>query len=167
MKNILVKSNGVLYFNEKEYSCALGKGGVRAEKREGDGATPIGCFCIREIFYRPDKFCAPPDSAFPTKALTEYDGWCDDVNTPEYNTHIKLPYDGSHEELWRGDHLYDIIVVLGYNDGPPIVGNGSAIFMHLARDGYTPTAGCIALSKEDLVDILKNTDATTQVCIEE
>ncbi len=167
MNNIVVNSSGVLYFNNKEYRCALGRGGVRADKQEGDEATPIGCFSIRKIFYRPDKFEKPPETAFSTQALTQNDGWSDDMNMPEYNSYIKLPYNGSHEKLWRDDHLYDIIVVLGYNDNPAVAGKDSAIFMHLAREGYTPTAGCVALSKEDLLEILRIADNTTRACIQE
>ncbi len=162
--NIVVNSSGVLRFNNKEYRCALGKGGVRIDKQEGDGATPIGCFPIRKVYYRPDKFERPPKTVFPTQALTKDDGWSDDVNLPEYNTHVKIPYNGSHEKLWRDDNLYDVIVVLGYNDNPTISGKGSAIFMHVAGEGYTPTEGCIALSKEDLLEILEVADKKTQLC---
>ena len=137
------------------------------DKREGDGATPIGCFPIRKVFYRPDKFEGSPETIFPTQALTQDDGWSDDVNLPEYNQLVKLPYHGSHEKLWRDDNLYDIIITIGYNDDPPIAGKGSAIFMHVAREEYTPTAGCIALSREDLLEILRTADATIQVCIQE
>lgn len=167
MTNIVVNSKGILNFNGKQYRCALGKGGVQVDKQEGDGATPVGCFSIRKIFYRPDKFEKPPKTTFPTQVLAQNDGWSDDVNMPEYNSYVKLPYNGSHEKLWRDDYLYDIIVVLGYNDNPPLTGRGSAIFMHIARQGYTPTAGCVALSKEDLLEILRTTDTTTQVCIQE
>ncbi len=167
MGNIVVNASGILRFNDKQYRCALGKGGVRIDKQEGDGATPIGCFSIRKIFYRPDKFENPPETVFPIQALTQDDGWSDDVNLPEYNQLVKLPYHGSHEKFWRNDHLYDIIVILGYNDDPPIAGKGSAIFMHVAREGYVPTAGCIALSREDLLEILRTADATIQVCVKE
>lgn len=166
MGNILVNSSGALLFNGKQYRCALGKGGVRADKQEGDGATPVGCFPIRKVFYRPDKFKKAPQTVFPTTPLSKDDGWSDDVNLPEYNTLIKIPYHGSHERLWRDDYLYDIIVVLGYNDDPPVPGRGSAIFMHLAREEYTPTAGCIALSEEDLLEILRTVDTTTRVCVQ-
>ncbi len=131
--NIIVDSSGVLFFNGKKYRCALGKNGVRIDKREGDGATPIGCFSVRKVFYRPDKFEKAPQTAFPTVPLSQDDGWSDDVNLPEYNTLVKLPYNGSHEKLWRDDHLYDVMVVLGYNDDPPVAGKGSAIFIHIAR----------------------------------
>lgn len=167
MSNIIVNASGTLRFGGKEYRCALGKGGVHSDKKEGDGATPIGCFPVRQVFYRPDKFEVAPQTDFPIQPLSEDDGWSDDVNLPEYNTKIKLPYNGSHEKLWRDDHLYDVIVVLGYNDAPPIPGKGSAIFMHIAREGYTPTAGCIALSASDLLEILKTADSTTQICVQE
>ncbi|MEK7177120.1 MAG: L,D-transpeptidase family protein [Patescibacteria group bacterium] len=163
MHNILVTSDGILTFNGKKYRCALGKGGVRMDHVEGDEATPVGCFPIRKVFYRPDKFKKAPETVFPTQALQMDDGWCDDVNRPEYNKYVKLPYDGSHEKLWRDDHLYDIIVVLGHNDDPPVPSKGSAIFMHVARETYTPTLGCIALSQDDLLELLKTADPSTQV----
>jgi L,D-peptidoglycan transpeptidase YkuD (ErfK/YbiS/YcfS/YnhG family) len=165
MNNIVLNSSGLLSFNNKEYQCALGKGGVRADKQEGDGVTPIGCFSIKKVYYRPDKFKKSPKTVFPIQALIEDDGWSDDVNLPEYNTHVKIPYNGSYEKLWRDDNLYDIIIVLGYNDNPPITGKGSAIFMHVAGEGYTPTEGCVGLSKESLLEILEVADKTTQVCI--
>lgn len=167
MNNIVVNSNGVLRFNNKEYRCALGKSGARADKQEGDEATPVGCFPVRKIFYRPDKLEKPPETSFQVQALTPDDGWSDDVKMPEYNRFVRLPYNGSHEKLWRDDCLYDIIVVLGYNDDPVVSGKGSAIFMHVAREGYAPTAGCIALSREDLLEILKTADVKTQVCVQE
>lgn len=167
MNNIIVNAGGALYFNDKQYRCALGEGGVRMDKQEGDGATPVGCFPIRKVFYRSDKLGNPPETILPTQALAQDDGWSDDVNLPEYNQLVKLPYNGSREKLWRDDRLYDIVVVLGYNDNPPIAGKGSAIFMHVAREGYAPTAGCIALSREDLLEILRTADAATQVCVQE
>lgn len=166
MNKIIVNSDGTLRFHNKEYRCALGKGGVRTDKQEGDGATPIGCFPIRKVFYRPDRFEKQPETVFPTQAMARDDGWSDDVDRPEYNTRVKLPYGGSHEELWRDDHLYDLIAVLGHNDHPPIAGKGSAVFLHVAREGYAPTAGCVALSREDLIEILAAADAAVQVCVQ-
>lgn len=165
MANIEVRGDGTLTCNGKKYRCALGKGGVREDKREGDGATPIGCFAVRKVYYRPDKFDQPPQTAFPVQAVATDDGWADDDKLPEYNTRVKLPYAGSHEKLWRDDHLYDLIVELGYNDRPPVPGKGSAIFMHVARETYSPTAGCVALSQEDLLEVLRGAEAGTQVCV--
>ncbi len=165
MDNIVVNSKGVLSFKGKEYKCVFGKSGVSDDKKEGDGATPVGIFPIRKIFYRADKI-EKPISPFETVALLQNDGWCDKVNDPKYNQFIKLPYEASHENLWREDDLYDIIVVLGYNDNPSVSGKGSAIFMHIARQTFTPTAGCIALAYDDLVEILKNCELDTQVSVE-
>jgi len=165
MANIIVNSKGILFFNSKEYKCVVGKNGVSVDKKEDDGATPAGCFPIRKIFYRSDKI-QKPASPFETIELTKDDGWCDEISDSKYNQLVKLPYEGSHENLWRKDNLYDIIVVLGYNDNPPVSGKGSAIFIHIARPEFTPTAGCIALAFPDLIEILKNCDLNTQVCVE-
>ncbi|MDP2946034.1 MAG: L,D-transpeptidase family protein [bacterium] len=167
MNKIKVNSKGALFFDGKEYKCVIGKNGVSVDKKEGDGATPIGCFPIRRVFYRADKV-EKPVSPFETIVLTRDDGWCDGINDLKYNQLIKLPYPASHENLWREeDDLYDIIVDLGYNDNPPVPGKGSAIFMHIARPTFTPTAGCIALSLSDLMEVLKNCDLDTLVCVED
>jgi len=164
--DVVVKSKRILTLGGKEYRCALGRSGVNDNKKEGDGATPVGCFPMRELFYRPDRFDVPPQTGLLVRVLSKDDGWSDDANLPEYNTFVKLPYEGSHEKLWRNDNLYDLIVPLGYNDNPPVSGKGSAIFMHIAHEEYSPTEGCIALSKKDLLEILADIDSSTQVCIE-
>ena len=148
------------------YRVALGRNGVTRDKNEGDMATPAGCFPIRGIYFREDRL-RKPETVFPTRPLAEDDGWFDDAKDPSYNKLVKLPHGGVNESLWREDHLYDVIVVLGYNDEPPTPGKGSAIFMHVARESYSPTAGCIVLSQEDLLEVLKNADIETQVCIHE
>ena len=116
--------------------------------------SPVGTYPIRYVFYRPDRGNAP-DTALPVIAMAPDDGWCDDPESPDYNRHVKLPFAASHEVLWRDDHVYDLVVVLGHNDAPPVAGMGSAIFMHLARDAYTGTEGCVALAKDDLLAVLK------------
>jgi L,D-peptidoglycan transpeptidase YkuD (ErfK/YbiS/YcfS/YnhG family) len=164
---IEVHSDGTLVFNGKTYKCALGKGGVGVDKMEGDGKTPVGVYPLRLVYFRPDKM-DQVETGLPTKALDQSMGWSDDVNKPEYNQEVKLPYEGSHESLWRpDDELYDLIVVIGYNDDPPVAGKGSAIFMHVARPAFTPTAGCVALSKPDLLEILANCNADTTITIQE
>jgi len=100
------RSRGILRFEEGEYPCALGRGGTRGAKREGDGATPIGTFFLRQAFYRPDRL-APPASGLLVRALTRGDGWCDYPGHSEYNRLIRLPFGASHENLWRADNLYD------------------------------------------------------------
>lgn len=162
----------------KRYECRIGRGGIAAkgEKREGDLKAPSGEFALRCVYYRPDRMGAPK-TALPVIALTPEDGWCDDSKHPLYNQFVKLvpPFvppapttpvacggDGgglvpSHERLWREDHVYDLIIPLGYNDGvdgPIIAGAGSAIFMHIMREDGVGTEGCIALKREDLLELL-------------
>lgn len=161
--DISVSSSGILSYGGKTFRCALGRGGVVADKQEGDGATPFGCFPIRDVLYRADKLSVPA-TCFPVSPIQENDGWCDDVNDPQYNKMIELPYTASHEKLWREDNLYDVIVTLGYNDDPVVKGKGSAIFMHVARPDYSPTAGCVALSLPDLLQILQEIPRETEVC---
>jgi L,D-peptidoglycan transpeptidase YkuD (ErfK/YbiS/YcfS/YnhG family) len=133
--------------------CALGRSGVRAMKREGDGATPMGRWRVREVMYRSDRLLRPSTRA-PLRPLARDDGWCDAPTDRNYNRRVCHPYAASAEQLWRADSLYDVVVVLGYNDGARVRGRGSAIFMHVARDGYRPTEGCIALARSDLLRVI-------------
>lgn len=133
--------------------CALGRSGRRAVKREGDGATPIGSFALEAVLYRPDRVLRPR-TGLPLRAVGRQDGWCDAVCDRNYNRLVRHPYPASAEELWRGDGLYDVIVVLHYNRRPRIRGRGSAIFMHVARPGLAPTEGCIALRRADLLRVV-------------
>lgn len=151
--DILVNAAGELRWSQRLYRCALGRGGVRTDKREGDGATPAGRFPLRRLLYRPDRLSAPATRLAATP-LSSLDGWCDDPADPGYNNPVRLPYAGRHEELWRADHLYDVIVVIGHNDAPVVPGLGSAIFMHIARLDYGPTQGCVALAPHDLLSLL-------------
>lgn len=136
--------------------CALGKGGVIAarDKREGDGASPIGIWPIRHVLWRSDRGRAP-DTSLPVAEIAPDDGWCDTPDDPNYNQLIKHPYPVSAEHLWRDDGLYDIIVVLSHNDDPVVPGMGSAIFLHCATPDYKPTEGCVALAKADLLALLE------------
>ncbi len=147
------RSRGILRFEDREFPCALGHNGVRTAKREGDGATPIGTFVLRRVFYRPDRL-AQPTSGLPVRALTPGDGWCDDPGHGDYNRLITLPFEGSHEALWREDNFYDVIVAIGYNDDPPRASLGSAIFIHCAARDLAPTHGCVALACNDLLELL-------------
>lgn len=145
---------GILSWGPYRWPCALGKGGVTHDKREGDGATPLGRYALRWLYYRPDHVAPVPPCALPVKAIHPSDGWCDDPAHAAYNTPVSLPFAASHEVLWRDDHLYDLVVVLGHNDSPPQPGLGSAIFMHVARPAYAPTEGCVALAVEHLTILL-------------
>jgi L,D-peptidoglycan transpeptidase YkuD (ErfK/YbiS/YcfS/YnhG family) len=133
--------------------AALGRSGIRASKREGDGATPLGRFRVREVLYRADRG-RRPRTRLPVRAIEAQDGWCEDPHDRNYNRPVRLPYTASTESMKREDHLYDLVVVLGYNDHPRVKGRGSAIFMHLARPGYRPTEGCVALARCDLERVL-------------
>lgn len=135
--------------------CALGRGGVKpaTQKREGDGASPAGVWPLRRVLWRPDRG-APPAIALPGRPLAREDGWCEDPSDPAYNRQVTLPHRGAVDAMWREDHLYDLVVVLGHNDNPVIPGAGSAVFLHLARPDYGPTQGCVALARADLERLL-------------
>jgi L,D-peptidoglycan transpeptidase YkuD (ErfK/YbiS/YcfS/YnhG family) len=152
----LVFPDGRLVFQGRVLRCALGKGGVRpaTEKREGDGATPAARMALRRVFFRADRGPAPR-CAVPVEPIAPADGWCDDPSHRAYNRQVSLPFDASHETLWRDDAVYDVIGVLGWNDDPVERGRGSAIFLHLARDDFRPTEGCVALSARDLRAVLE------------
>jgi L,D-peptidoglycan transpeptidase YkuD (ErfK/YbiS/YcfS/YnhG family) len=144
----------VLYWGAGPRRCTVGRGGIAIKQHEGDGVTPAGIWPLRHAFYRADRIAAP-DTVLPLQALSRTDGWCDAPSDPNYNRRVALPYDASHENLWRQDRLYDIVVSIGFNDDPVVAGKGSAIFLHVAREGYTPTEGCVALALPDLLDVLR------------
>ncbi|MFH1034293.1 MAG: L,D-transpeptidase family protein [Pseudomonadota bacterium] len=164
--DLIVSHQGRASIAGQTYRCALGRAGILEDKREGDGATPAGKYPLRRVLYRPDKFTTPPVSRLPLSPISPDDGWCDEPSHPAYNQPVKLPFSASHEELWRTDGLYDLIVVVGYNDDPVVPGRGSAIFLHVAREGYAPTAGCIAFSRPDLLDIIEKLKEGDRVVIQ-
>ncbi|MEC4594158.1 MULTISPECIES: L,D-transpeptidase family protein [Nitrospirillum] len=147
-----------------EAACVIGRGGIIQDKREGDGGTPVGCFPLRRVLYRPDRVSAPV-TALPVVALTPDGGWCDDPTHPDYNRPVTLPFPAGHEVMWRDDHVYDIVVVLGHNDAPPVPGLGSAIFMHLTRPDRAATAGCTALDLDDLRRLLSHCQPGDRLCV--
>ncbi len=153
---VTVGSDGTaqLTWRDRRVRCAIGHGGLKRHKREGDGATPVGRWPLRHVFYRRDRRDAPPLTALPVTVIGEADGWCDDPGDPAYNRPVRLPYPARHERLWRDDGLYDLLAVLGYNDDPPLPGLGSAIFLHVARAGFAPTEGCVAATLADLEALL-------------
>ena len=150
-------SDGRFRFGDGLTRCALGKGGViaAADKREGDGASPIGVWPIRRVLWRADR--GPiPETALPVAPIACDDGWCDAPDDPAYNRIVKHPYPASAERLWREDHAYDVVVVLGYNDAPVRPGMGSAIFLHVAQPDWRGTEGCVAVTDADLRAALKS-----------
>ena len=149
-----VIADGRFRIGARETRCALGRGGVlpAEAKREGDGATPLGTWPIRRLLYRPDR--GAPHTALPATPIQPDDGWCDDPGDTAYNRPVRLPYPASAEAMWRNDGLYDLVLVLGHNDDPPVAAMGSAIFLHLAQSDYAPTEGCVALSRADMEELL-------------
>ncbi len=144
---------GLIRCGQLALPCALGRSGVTHMKREGDGATPAGRHRLLSLIVRPDR--QRPRSAISMRALRRNDGWCEDPRHGSYNRPIRLPSSAGHETMWREDALYDVVGVLDWNLSPRISRRGSAIFLHLARPGYRPTAGCIALSRRDLLLLLR------------
>ncbi|PSJ62835.1 L,D-transpeptidase family protein [Pseudaminobacter soli (ex Li et al. 2025)] len=153
-------------YGGKVWRAAVGRSGIQAEKTEGDGVSPIGCWPILRVLYRADKLAAPPVSVFETARIEPNDGWCDAPDHPDYNRPVSLPFEASHEEMWREDDVYDIVVVLGHNHDPIVPGAGSAIFLHVASEGYGPTAGCAALTREDLLEFLAMARPGTRLCFQ-
>ena len=137
------------------YPCIIGKSGLidAAAKREGDLATPLGSWVMRCVYFRPDRMAAPVTD-LPTYPLSADLGWCDDPGDAAYNQLVRRPYPGRHEQLWRKDERYDLLVVLGHNDAPPIAGLGSAIFFHLCTEDLEFTAGCVAVLRDHMAEIL-------------
>ena len=158
--DLVLRPPNILRWRGRLFACAIGWGGVQTNKREGDGATPAGCFPLRRVLYRPDRM-APPRTVLPFSPLSPDDGWCDDPGHPLYNRPLRLPHEARHEELWRADHVYDLIVILGHNDAPVVPGLGSAVFFHVAQPDYAPTAGCVAVAVGDLLTILAGVDRRT------
>ncbi len=162
--DLVVVPPDILHWQDRSFACVLGRSGIRADKVEGDGATPSGSFALRRVLYRPDRL-PPPRTALPVAALNPHDGWCDDPDDLLYNQHIRLPFSARHEILWRDDGVYDVIVILGHNDAPVVPHKGSAIFMHVATPDRTPTEGCIALARQDLLTILETCDPRARLII--
>jgi L,D-peptidoglycan transpeptidase YkuD (ErfK/YbiS/YcfS/YnhG family) len=136
-----------LRFGGRIYPCAIGRGGLAADKREGDGATPLGVHRIVGLLYRPDRMARPTDWAVP---IRPGDLWSDDPREEDYNMMVRTPYPGSHEALRRADPLYDLVLVTDWNWPRAVAGRGSCIFVHQWRRPGYPTAGCVALRRDHL-----------------
>jgi L,D-peptidoglycan transpeptidase YkuD (ErfK/YbiS/YcfS/YnhG family) len=143
---------------------ALGRAGIRANKREGDGATPRGTYQPRRLWWRPDRH-RRPRTWLPIRAIRPEDAWCEDPADRHYNQPIRLDRDGAGDRLWRSDHLYDFIIELDHNTRPRIAGRGSAVFLHLAREKFSPTAGCVAMTKAAMLRLLARIGPTTRIVI--
>lgn len=163
--DLIIKNPGLAVWGNKSFRCAVGRNGIIAasDKREGDGKTPAGRWPMREVFYRADRL-TKPSTCLSIRPLDRDDGWCEVPTDPNYNKLIRHPYPFVTDKMWREDNIYDIVVVLGHNDRPIVPGLGSAIFFHVARPDYRPSAGCVTLALDDVLTVLREADSDS--CIE-
>ena len=152
---IIINKSGYLKFKNLKFKCALGKAGVGKKKIEGDNITPKGTFKIIKIYYRSDRI-KKIKSKFKLIKIKKNIAWCDDPQSRNYNQLIKLPSKYSYENLFKKNNIYDLILVLNFNINPIIKNRGSAVFIHVAKRNYKPTAGCIALKKDHLIKLVNN-----------
>src|SRR5512146_1724000 len=142
-------ARGVLQAGPMMLPVALGRAGIKANKREGDGATPRGRFRLKRLWWRADRH-PRPTTLLPVRRITSDDGWCEDPADRRYNRPVKVPPGSTADRLARPDRLYDFIVEIDHNTRPRVAGRGSAVFIHIARPGFAPTAGCVALALPSL-----------------
>lgn len=161
---IIINKSGQLKYKDLKFKCALGKAGVGKKRAEGDNITPKGTYKIIQIYYRKDRI-KKISSKFKLIKINKNMGWCNDPRSKKYNQLIKLPSKYTYERLFRKDKLYDLILVLNYNINPIIKNKGSAIFIHIAKNKYKKTAGCIALKKSNLLKLIKVIKKKTKVII--
>ena len=158
-------SRGWLIAGMLALPVALGRGGIKANKREGDGGTPRGNFRLRQLWWRADKH-PRPNTSLPVQRISPNDGWCEDPADRRYNRPIKVPADADADRLARKDNLYDFIIEIDHNTRPRVAGRGSAVFIHAARLGFAPTAGCVALEINTLRKILARLGPRTRIVVE-
>jgi L,D-peptidoglycan transpeptidase YkuD (ErfK/YbiS/YcfS/YnhG family) len=161
---IFISKSGYLKYKNLKFKCALGKAGVGNKKKEGDNITPKGIYKIIKIYYRKDRIKKIISQIRPIQ-IKESMGWCDDPKCKKYNQLIKLPSQYGHERLYRKDSIYDLILVLNYNMCPIIKYKGSAIFLHIMKNKYKKTKGCIALKKADLLKLIEKINKNTKIKI--
>jgi len=158
----LDRCRGMVQVGPMRFPCALGRGGTTHAKREGDGASPVGRFRLLGAYYRADRL-RRPRTGLPLRAIRRHDGWCDDPRDRLYNRPARLPYGASCEAMWRDDRVYDAVVDIAWNRGPIVRGRGSAIFLHLARPGFEPTAGCVAVERRVVARLLERLGPRTTI----
>ena len=160
---IHLKNKDTLIIDSFKFKCCIGKKGLKKQKKEGDYSTPKGIFTIGTFYYRKDRVFKLITN-LKTKVIKPYMGWCDDPKHKMYNKEIKINKKTSCEKLFRKDHKYDYLIVVNYNKKKIIPGKGSAIFIHLTQN-YNPTAGCIALKKNDFIILMKLINRKTKIKI--
>ena len=158
------RSRGWLVAGNVTLPVALGRGGIKANKREGDGGTPRGKFRLRRLWWRADRGL-PPACALAMRRIRPSDGWCEDPRDRRYNRPVEVPKHSSADRLWRNDRLYDLIIELDHNTRPRVAGRGSAVFIHVARDKFAPTAGCVALDAKSLRRLIERLGPQTRIDI--
>jgi L,D-peptidoglycan transpeptidase YkuD (ErfK/YbiS/YcfS/YnhG family) len=153
-----------LWFHNRRFPCTIGRAGITHDKREGDGATPAGIHTFVGLLYRPDRI---PRAHLPNWAVPihQCDGWSDDPKDEDYNLIVRRPHPYRHERLWRADPLYDLILLTNWNWPYAVRGAGSAIFVHTWRSPSHPTAGCVAMARDDLVWIANRIRHHTRLII--
>lgn len=161
----LVVQRGRARFGARIMPCAIGHGGLTHNKREGDGATPIGTHRILSGFWRADRMPQPP-ALFPMQAIGTGMLWSDDPRDSQYNSLVRAPYGFSHEQMRRADPLYDLVLVTDWNMTPPVPGRGSAIFLHIWRRPGWATEGCVAFAKRDLLWIAAHWSAHSRIIVQ-
>jgi len=159
-----LKNKEYLIVDEFKFKCSIGKKGLKSKKKEGDNCTPIGIFKVGKVYYRSDRI-KKPETVLKTKKINKNMGWCDDPYNKRYNKEIVLDKKNRGEKFYRRDNTYDILVVIKYNTKKIKPFKGSAIFIHLTKN-YSPTEGCIALKKNDLLILLKiiNKNSKIKIC---
>ncbi len=157
-------SFGWLKIGSRTFPCIIGKKGSTHFKREGDNKSPRGKWKLDKLYFRPDKGRRPA-SMLRTTPLRQHDGWCDAEGHKDYNRQVRLPFPASHETLWREDAAYDLLVTTNHNQRPRIQRAGSAIFLHIWRQGAITTEGCVALRAADLRKVLAACSRTTYLVI--
>jgi L,D-peptidoglycan transpeptidase YkuD (ErfK/YbiS/YcfS/YnhG family) len=155
---------GWLTFEAHTIPVALGRGGIIANKREGDGGTPKGSFRPVRLWWRADRH-KRPQTFLPVRAIRPEDGWCEDPASRHYNRPVKLGRDRDGDRLRRDDHLYDFIVEIDHNTSPRVTGRGSAVFLHLARKNFSPTAGCVSMTGSAMLHLLRRLGPRTKILI--
>ena len=160
---IFLKNKHTLKINDFNFYCSIGKRGLTKKKSEGDKKTPIGTFSISSLYFRKDRLNIP-HTKLKKIPIKKSMGWCDDMKSSRYYNKLMTIQDNiRHEKLFRKDDKYDLLIPIEYNS-KRIIGNGSCIFMHLTKN-YKPTAGCIALKKNDFLVMLKIIGKKTKIKI--
>jgi L,D-peptidoglycan transpeptidase YkuD (ErfK/YbiS/YcfS/YnhG family) len=158
------RSVGFMRAGTRMLPVALGRGGIRANKREGDGGTPTGRFFPVRIWWRSDRL-PRPQTLLPLRRIGRSNAWCEDPADRRYNKPFERSANEPGDRLWRDDGLYDLFIEISHNTRPRVAGRGSAVFVHVARPGFAPTAGCVALRLPDLRMLVRHISSKTRILI--